>query len=154
MSAQRFQNNKEAQGLFLGALVTGIFKPAAAATKLGLASADFDDTDANLVFADITDASFVGYTPGGNLIATWAGPFIDPVSGRKYVSPTTPQIFTAGAVLGPQTIYGWYLNDGSGNLLDAGKFDVPIIIDTQFQTIQIYPLVFVSGPDGPDALED
>jgi hypothetical protein len=148
------QNNIDAQDLILAAVGAQILKTAASTTKILLAKADFDDTDPNLHFADFTEADFVGYTAGGVLVAAWDGPFIDAPSGREWLNPTAVVSFVAGVVVGSQTIYGWYMDNGTGVLLDCGKFDVPIVINTQFQTIQIFPHFFISGPDGPDALED
>lgn len=151
MSALRFQNNRISQGVYIGALMVQIYKVAAAGLQLMLAAADFDDQNPDLNVSDFTEATFNGYTAGGETIDVWGGPFLDPDDGRKYTKPAAVIDFIAGATPGPETIYGWYLTDGGVGLLAAGKFDTPIVINTQFQTISLLPRIYTSGPDGPDA---
>lgn len=88
------------------------------------------------VFADFSEANFVGYAAvAGALVA----PTIDPQGNPQLVGSNCR--FTAGAVAGPQTIYGYYVTNAANNkLLWSEAFATPIVINGPGQMIGVVPV--------------
>lgn len=90
----------------------------------------------NTVLADFVEADFVGYS-AVNLDA-WD--FALNSEGFWEAHPTTaPAVFTAGVLLGPQTIYGYWVQTVGPSLEFCERFDVPIIVAADGQYISIFP---------------
>lgn len=139
-----------AEAAYLAALQAGIFKTALATTEFRLYQNDITP-GAGSVFADFTEADFTGYASA--VMAAWITPIIDPISGRSKIYPG-PVLFLQSGTAIVNTVYGWYLEDGSSNLLAAGRFDTPVEMDTTGKEIVLIPWVYASGIDGPNAYED
>jgi hypothetical protein len=139
------------QEQFLTALQTAIFKTALATTVMRLYKNNIVAGPGS-VFADFTEADFTGYT--ADTIVAWLAPSIDPISGRfEIMTPGFSQFLQSGTTI-INTVYGWYLEDGSSHLLAAGTFDTPIQMDTTGKQIALFPKIRNSGIDGPDPYED
>lgn len=85
--------------------------------------------------AGVTAATFVGYAAGTPAFGAAA---IDG-NGNALAAGSTVT-FTAGAVVGSQTILGWYLYDSStAKLLFIELFSAPLVINATGQTITVNP---------------
>jgi len=80
--------------------------------------------DVGTVLADFTEADFSGYA--AQAVATWGVPYIDQVNGGVSITAPAHQFQAANPTTVPNTVYGYYLEDTGGNLVQAGRFDAPI----------------------------
>lgn len=96
---------------------------------------DFTPSRAAVV-GDFTEATYTGYAASSAV--TWAAPFIDPVAGPTVMSNLVA--FPAGSpfVISNQ-IYGYYVVDGSGNLLFSERFGTPVNVSLSTANIVIVP---------------
>lgn len=92
------------------------------------------------VLADLTEATFPGYTTGGVAITTWGAAYLD-VDGNAIVDGNEVQ-FQPSDDTTPETAYGWYLTDGGGtDLLAVGIFVPPIPLPDEFHAARVSPYV-------------
>jgi hypothetical protein len=103
-------------------LHTGI---TSAAVKL--AKAPFTPSP-NSVTADFTEADFAGYTAGGIPVAAWDFAHVD-AEGQIRANNGTPLQWIYGGVGGPNTLYGYWMEDIAGNVVMSELFSPPITID-------------------------
>jgi hypothetical protein len=133
------------------ALAANLFFPAAATTVVGLFQNNIVP-NLTTTLGDLTVADFTGYAPV--TVTAWDATHLDPITGEPVIESTTPLVFTQTGTTIVNTIYGLYLEDGSGNLLSAEKFDTPIQMDTTGKQINALIRLFTQGMTGPDAYED
>lgn len=84
---------------------------------------------------DFTEATFTGYAPASGLAPS--GPFNMP--GEGGMSLQFPLTFAASSPLtsGPQSIVGYWVDDGAGHVLLAELFPVPFGIQHPFDSLTI-----------------
>lgn len=70
------------------------------------------------VIGDLTQADFNGYTAGGTTLANWTTPTTVSSRAQTQADPVT---WTKGVGGTGNSIYGYYVVDGSGNLLWAER---------------------------------
>lgn len=106
-------------------VLTGLDSP-----DLGLFKNNIYPT-ATTVLADIIPADFSGYALAA---ITFGGPYLDPELGG--ISAVAFKQFDVGApaTIG-NTIYGWYLLDGTGALIMLGTFENPIAMATTLDSL-------------------
>lgn len=75
------------------------------------------------VVAQLLEPTFAGYA--GLVLANVETPLADPVNGGVSCYLGSALFVCSSAPLAPQMIYGWWIDDGSGNLLAAGNFIEP-----------------------------
>lgn len=90
---------------------------------------------AGTVIGDLTEATFSGYA--AQALAGGAVSGMLDASGRA-VAQWNAVTFTKAGATG-NTIYGYYVIDGSGNLLWAERFDSSIAMNTDGAFIQLTP---------------
>jgi hypothetical protein len=89
---------------------------------------------------DFVEATFTGYAAKTALI-TWRT-YNDALDGSQIIDQTILQLFAAGAITSPQTVYGWYLTDGTAAVLQAwGTFDVPYTFSANGDKLSVNPYV-------------
>jgi len=140
------------QVINVDALTVGIYKAAAATTKVRLYKNNNNPT-AQSILGDFTEADFDGYAPF--TIDSWAaGGALDPLTGLPIIkSAIGPASFTQTGVVITNTIYGMMIEVG-GVLLLAEKFNSPVEMDTVSKQIQLFPRIFVQNQAGPGSYED
>jgi len=108
--------------------------------KLHLFSNDLEIV-AETVLGDFTECDFDGYGAEG-LGDDWL-PGIDPDSGKGITKYSSLVQFDAGAgIVGPQTVFGWYITDTtSATLKAAARLDTPTVMDTNGQLLLIVPWI-------------
>lgn len=96
-------------------------------TTLGSSIALFQNNiipDPTTPLAGFTECDFVGYARK-TAVTTWVT-FNDAPTGDQIVQNSVLELFAAGAIVSPQTAYGWYVtNPGYTTLLGWGVFDTP-----------------------------
>ncbi len=73
-------------------------------------------------------ADFSGYTAGGYSIASWTGPTKAPGGGGLISSSLVNIVIVPPEDPDPivgNTLYGWWIQDATGNVRQAGVFDPP-----------------------------
>jgi hypothetical protein len=81
-------------------------------------------TKASMVAAE---ADYSGYPAGGYALAAWVGPGINLSGGAAITSPSVNVLIVdpdPDPIVG-NTLYGWWIEDATGNVRQAGKFDPP-----------------------------
>jgi hypothetical protein len=105
----------------------------------------------NSALADFTEADFVGYVKQTGLLA-W-GKIPDPSQGGYRIYLPTNSIFTAGALTGSQTVYGWYISNHLDTVLAGwGVFDTPVTFSVNGQGIVVEPNFYLSLQTGQSNL--
>jgi len=92
------------------------------------------------VIGDFTEADFVGYAA----IEAAGNPTIgvDPVTGDLLVVWADGSNFLAGAITGPQTLYGWFVTNSAENAsYMAGRFETPIVVDENGDVVALGSVV-------------
>lgn len=106
--------------------------------KLKLFKNNFTPNYDNLL-ADFTEATFPGYAAIS--AATTPASGIDSLTGNLVVSWNNGSAFTAGTIVTPETVYGWYItNTAETTCLVAARFDTPIVIDQTGDIISLDPV--------------
>lgn len=130
----------------------GDFLAAAAGTVLKLFKNNFVPGPGSTA-ADFTEADFTGYA--SIAIASWAAPALDAVSGRWYLSPSAGvESFTQTGVVSVNTVYGFFMINGPGDLICFERFDTPVEMDTNGKVLSLLMKINATGLEGADALED
>lgn len=124
-------------------LATMIAGPWATATPpvVHLAAANFAPTP-NLNPATLTEATFDGYA------ASPLGSFSTPhllSNGTAVADNASALIWTPTGSTTPNTIYGYWMVDHAGVLIQSGLFPTPVLLDGPSTTLQI----IVQGGAGP-----
>ncbi len=106
-----------------------------AGNKLKLFTAPANNSP-QLKLADFVEATFVGYAAddivGGDNVYG-----LDPLNRGVGKFGTVYQ-WTAGAVVGTEIVFGWYITDSTGASLRAyGFFDVPASVENDGDTITV-----------------
>jgi hypothetical protein len=73
--------------------------------------------------ADFVECTFTGYPAGGLALTAWGAPFYDPDQNLCIV--VTTHQFQATDGLNPNIIKGYWIGDGTGNLMYACDLDTP-----------------------------
>lgn len=75
------------------------------------------------VLADLTaeEADYTGYPAGGEVIAAWTDPLLNPAGGASIESGLF-QFQIAAPYTVPNTIQGWFIVEAGGVLVCAGDF--------------------------------
>ena len=90
-----------------------------------------------VAIADFTECDFVGYARK-TAIVNWAT-FNDAPTGDQIIESPTVQVFAAGAIVSPQTAYGWLLLDNARTeLLAWGRLDVPYAFLANGDKLAVY----------------
>lgn len=98
--------------------------------------------DNDTILTDFTEADFTGYASQA-IPATWALTTV--IAGRAFTS-NAPMVFLCTGGATPNNIYGYWITDGSGNLIFAERFaSAPLVMDTAGQTISVTPSVTLSS---------
>jgi hypothetical protein len=87
------------------------------------------------VFADLVEATFAGYSRSATI--TWGTVFTNP-SFFAEADGNTTQFNCTGSTT-PETITGYFVVDGSSQLLYAENFDTPIPISGSGDAVVIVP---------------
>lgn len=85
--------------------------------------------------ADFTEADFTGYVK--QTLSAPVGPFIDPINGGVSIKLGDHLFVTTSPLTVGNTIYGWWVEDASGNLIAAQAFDTPYVISAFPQAIPL-----------------
>jgi hypothetical protein len=122
----------------LAPLLTGIGNNTSGAYKVGLWQNNFGPPTVDSGFSDFVPADFPGYVPSDlGIFAPVDGP-IAHVASLIYAAST----FVRTAGVDSQTVYGYYVYDELASfVLWAQLFTVPILIDTEGQTVVVVPLL-------------
>jgi len=105
----------------------------------------------NTVATDFVEADFVGYA--AVLTALWAFAINQEGNSEVYWNDV-PATFTAGAIVGPQTIYGYWMDSTTDGLIIAERFDTPITLAAALEYLQVLPRVSVTGIGGTGNIND
>ena len=90
------------------------------------------------------EADYTGYTPGG-LAMSWFDPVLYPLGGAS-ISAGTIQFQTANPTTVGNLIGGWWVDDGSGNVVAIGTFpQAQPMTDPNFGLPVNVTLVFGTG---------
>lgn len=128
----------------------GLMKTALATSKLGLFLSSFQPT-VNSKVADFTgaDATYDGYTAGGNAITAFLGPGADPGGGADVISPNVFFSYVDGETHVQNLIGGWYLLTTGGALFAYGVYPNPVAMAANGDFIsQVITLNFGQNPTG------
>lgn len=91
------------------------------------------------------EATFTGYTPGGELVTDFLDPLLYPLGGSSISAPTV-QFQADNPITTTNNIGGWWLETAGGDLVAIGTFPAPIPISAPNQGIPInITLVFGNG---------
>jgi hypothetical protein len=85
--------------------------------------------------SNLTEATFVGYVASSAI--TFGTAYLNSQGYAEIDGPTTQ--FTCTASTTPNTIYGYWVEDGSGNLLYAERFTAPQYITGSGQAVVVVP---------------
>lgn len=98
--------------------------------------------------SDFTEATFPGYADESMSVSDWGAPFLTPANVAADVYPDIQ--FTSGAVVTPQTVYGWYVTRAltPAIVVAAELFPVPVIISGPNQAIVINPIIQLANLTG------
>jgi hypothetical protein len=108
--------------------------PAVYNTRLRLWTAHVGTLGYSSILSDIVEATFVGYAPSPSAPFFLSG---DNITGRAVLNKGAVE-FIAGALIGPQVVYGWYITDTAGTaLLAVGQFDTPVTFDLVGDTLTV-----------------
>lgn len=101
-------------------------------------------------FINLEVADFDGYDP---ITVSWAPAFLNAL-GQPELFGDQPAIFACDGDTTPNTIYGWYLRSGVGdlNLIAAERFANPIGIVAVGQQIVFVPIIRPLNAGGGAAL--
>jgi len=94
--------------------------------------------DQNTVLADFTEADFSGYAEVSR--NTWTTPATDS-DGNAYTQCASA-VFQHNGGVTANTIYGWYLIDGNGDLVLGEKFAASKSMSTISDIITIAPKIY------------
>jgi hypothetical protein len=101
-------------------------KTALAASKVRLFKSTFvptvSTTKAELVAAE---AAYTGYAAGGETIANFLDPLLDPSGGASITAPTV-QFDVTGPVVATDIVGGFWIEDATGDVRLVGTFAAPI----------------------------
>jgi hypothetical protein len=88
-------------------------------------------------FTEATSGAFPGYA------AQAATPWGTPTVASSVATSTAPMLtWTASSMPGsPVTIYGYYVDDGAGNLLWAELFQSPVVVTNSGDSVNLIPLL-------------
>lgn len=90
------------------------------------------------IIADFTECDFAGYAPVP-LGASWQDSLV-PETGEIRVFSNLGAAFTAGAIVSPQTAYGFYVTDDANAVLAGfGRFDDPTTFITSGEQLVLIP---------------
>jgi len=98
------------------------------------------------------EADFTGY--GNITVAASDISHSDPTTGLPIITNVTPLVFNQTGTTITNTIYGWWIDDGSGQGAFGERFDTPIQMDAAGKQIQLLFKLNFLGVTGPSALED
>lgn len=105
----------------------------------------------NTALTDFVEADFVGYSHQDGILS-W-GKIPDPAQGGYRIYNPSNSIFTAGALTGSQTVYGWYITNHTNTVLAGwGVFDTPVTFTTNGQGIVVEPNFYLSLQTGQSNL--
>jgi hypothetical protein len=92
--------------------------------------------------ASYTEATFDGYAPIS--ITAWGTPHVI-ANGQYAVAPTTPLVWTPTGSTTSNTVYGYYIKDPAGNVIQAENFAAGQLMSGTGTTLQFVPEVAI-GP--------
>lgn len=113
-----------------------------AACEVRLFNSTIGGVDATTTLAelDAAEATFKGYTAGGEPVANFGDPFIDPEgSGALIVAPTVQFNYDSTAVGGAasEEVGGFYIVDAGNKLRGAVKFDDTVLMADDEDSIPV-----------------
>lgn len=87
--------------------------------------------------ADVNDATYDGYAaqPTGG----WSSAYLN-ASQQAQADAPSPLVFQPTGMGGlPQTIYGWYLDNGSGTIIAAELLASPVTFSSPSDSLTLFP---------------
>ncbi len=92
--------------------------------------------DHDSVAGDFTEATFDGYA--ASTAIAWGATHFNANNKAQLVGDTKQ--FTAGASVASETVQGYFVVDGSGDLVFAERFDSPVTISEEHDAISVVPV--------------
>lgn len=126
--------------------LAGLVQADLAASKLRLFQEGFvpsiATSRAELIAAE---ADYTGYTAGGETIAAWLAPLLNPIGGASIDMPTI-QFDAASPYTVANVVAGWWIETAGGVVIAVGTFTTPISIGAVGQGFPMtVTLVFPNG---------
>lgn len=119
-------------------LLKVLFKYGFTVQEFGLVKADPTPTDSELVFADLTEATFAGYSRILSSSLIFNDPTLDGSDNGDIISPVAT--WTSGAVTTPEVIYGMFavidLGSDGKHFWWFNRWTAPITISVSGQEIK------------------
>lgn len=76
------------------------------------------------LIGDLEVADFTGYVE--QTVTAWGEPYLDAINGGVSLTAPSHQFVTTDPTTVPNTIYGYWVEDATGKLIQCGRFDDPI----------------------------
>jgi len=119
---------------WLTSLITTFFPSSGTTAKIHLAAASFIATP-TLDPSTLTEATFDGYTAKAITAVSTPGP----ITPGNIVAIIPAVSFTPTGTTTPNTIYGYWVVDGSGNYVGAEVFPAPVGLTGPTTTLAFIP---------------